>query len=100
MRAETQIQKARVQLLLHQPFFASIVFNRPITISDTMPSACIDLSGRITLGRKFIEKMSISKIAGLLAHEAMHQALQHGMGRGWGENKPIKKAPDKGINNI
>src|SRR3989304_3842728 len=100
MRAETQLQKARVQLVLHQPFFASIVFNRPITISDTMPSACIDLSGRITLGRKFIEKMSISKIAGLLAHEAMHHALQHGMRRGWRKHKPFNIAADKVINDI
>lgn len=100
VKAEDLIQKAKVQLVLHHPFFASTVFKRPITISSTMPTACIDLQGRITMGRYFVESLSVPQTIFLLAHESMHYILLHGMRRKWRKPKAWRIACDKVINDI
>lgn len=62
INAEDLIQKAKVQLVLHHPFFASTVFKRPLTIRDEEGfTACIDLAGNITIGHKFVESLSVQQ---------------------------------------
>lgn len=100
MSAEILIQKAKVQLVLHQPFFASIIFKRKIAISDTLPTACVDMSGKITMGRKFVEDLNVHQVVFLLAHESMHYAMLHGLRRGWRNPRAFNIACDKVINDI
>jgi predicted metal-dependent peptidase len=101
MSAEVLIQKAKVQLVLHQPFFASIVCNRKIQITEAPNyTASINAAGMITMGRKFVEGLNVQQVVFLLAHETMHYAMLHFMRRGWRKHKPFNIACDKVINDI
>lgn len=99
-KAETTFKKAKVQLVLHQPFFASIVLNRKITIDDKVPTAYITANGKIVLGTAFVASLTVAETAGLLAHEAMHYAMMHHLRRGWRKPRPWNIAGDKVINDI
>ena len=99
--AELCVQKARVQLILRQPFFANIVMRRAVAFTNAPEyTASIDLGGNIILGLDFISKLSVAQLAGLLAHEAMHYALNHGARKGWRDAKKFNIAADKVINSI
>lgn len=117
--AEDLIQKAKVQLVLHHPFFANTVFKRPLKISDELPkkytgydkdgnevereegfTACVDLHGNITMGRLFVESLSVAQVVFLLAHESMHHIFLHGARRKWRKHRAFNKACDKVINDI
>lgn len=115
-KAEDLIQKAKVQLVLHHPFFASTAFKRPLTISEEKPrrgvdtrtgqecdvpfTACVDMQGRITMGRYFVESLSVPRVVFLLAHESMHHILMHSARRKWRKHRAFNQACDKVINDI
>jgi predicted metal-dependent peptidase len=102
MRAKAQenLRKAKVQLVLHQPFFASIVLKRSIQMDDAMPTACMTANGKIIVGTEFLSKQTVQKTVGLLAHESMHYAMLHHQRVGWRKPRPANKAMDKVINDI
>ena len=101
MTAEIKIQKAKVQLVLHQPFFASIVCRRSMTIIDDKNyTASIDWGGNIVLGRAFVDTLSVQEVIFLLAHETMHYAMMHGMRRGWRKHRAFNVSCDKVINDL
>ena len=99
-KAMDNIRKAKVQLVLQQPFFASIVLNRAISLDDSLPTAFITASGKIVMGTEFVSKQTVQQTMGLLAHEAMHYAMLHHMRVGWRKARPANVAMDKVINDI
>lgn len=98
--AQTNIRKAKVDLVLGQPFFASIVLKRSIEIKEDVATAYCTASGRIVCGAKFVAALTVKQTVFLLAHEAMHYAMLHHIRRGWRKPRPANVAMDKVINDI
>lgn len=98
--ADNNIRKAKVKLVLSQPFFASIVLKRRIEINDTVPTAYCTAAGKIVCGTAFVSKLNVMQTVFLLAHEAMHYVSLHHMRRGWRKPRPANVAMDKVINDI
>ena len=68
----TKLERAKTQLILGHPFFASILLKRPITVTEDFPTAAINKSGHIFVNPEFIEPLSVQQVVFLLAHECMH----------------------------
>lgn len=99
-KAVSNISRAKVQLALHQPFFAGVVFKRTLALSETMPTTCIDRTGKITLGVEFAAKLTVQQTMFLLAHETMHYILLHLERLGTRNHRAANVAMDKVINDI
>ncbi len=71
-----RIQKARTTLLLDHPFFGTLLFRlgaKPSRTVATMATNGISLF----YNPGFVETLNAAELAGVLAHEVMHLALQH-----------------------
>ena len=99
-KAEDNLRKAKVQLVVHQPFFASIILKRKITMKDDVPTAFVNAKGHITVGTGWFSELTVQQSMGLLAHEALHYALLHHIRVGWRKPRPANSAMDKVINDI
>lgn len=99
-KAEDNIRKAKVQLVLHQPFFASIVLKRKIELRDDVQTCYITADGQIVLGTGYISNLTVQQTMFELAHEAMHYAMLHHIRRGWRKPKPANIAMDKVIDDL
>ena len=99
-KAADNLRKAKVQLVLHQPFFASIVLKRTIDIKDDVPTAYVTANGKIVVGTEFGSRLTVQQMVFLLAHEAMHYAMMHQLRRDWRKPKPWNVACDYVINDI
>lgn len=67
-KAEDNLRKAKVQLVVHQPFFASIILKRKITMKDDVPTAYVNAKGYITVGTGWFSTLTVQQCMGLLAH--------------------------------
>lgn len=73
------LQKARAQLLLRQPFFATLLMSLDTEMSDRVPTMGTDMK-KLYINPAFIEELgSVDAIMFVLAHEVMHVALEHGL---------------------
>lgn len=99
-KAQDNIKKAKVQLVLHQPFFASIILKRKIDIKDEVQTAYVTASGHIVCGTAFTAGLTVPEVVFLLAHEAMHYAMLHHMRRSFRKQKPWNVSCDYVINDI
>lgn len=73
---EEILKKAKLGLLLGNPFFASMLFKLEFKWDDTIPTACtngIDLK----VNPSFFESLTQDTRMGLLAHEVCHPMLFH-----------------------
>lgn len=75
-----KMSHALSNLVLKQPFFASLVLQREITYTYDVPTAGADARGRIYINPAFAMSAdvgTVEKIMFLLAHEVMHIAFLH-----------------------
>ena len=92
-----RIQKARTALLLDHPFFGTLLFRlgaRPRNSIATMATDGVSLF----YNPEFVETLNAAELAGVLAHEVMHPALQHHTRRGEREPTRWNMACDYAIN--
>jgi len=78
---DLRIQKARTTLLLDHPFFGTLLFRlggRPSSSIATMATDGVALF----YNPEFVDTLNAAELAGVLAHEVMHPALQHHTRRG------------------
>lgn len=97
-KAMENMERARVQLAISNPFFASITLKRKIELSDTVPTAYVTMSGRIVFGTKFAAELTVQENIFVLAHEAMHYAMMHAFRRMGRDPEAWNIACDKVIN--
>jgi predicted metal-dependent peptidase len=74
--AASRIQKARTSLLLDHPFFGTLLFRlkgRETHSVETMATDGVSLF----YNPQFVGTLNAAELAGVLAHEVMHPALQH-----------------------
>ena len=92
-----RIQKSRTALLLDHPFFGSLLFRlggRSSTSIQTMATDGVSLY----YNPSYVETLSAAELAGVLAHEVMHPALQHHTRRGGRNPRRWNMACDYAIN--
>src|SRR4051812_12461222 len=93
---ERRLLRARVRLLLGQPFFGSLCLRLKLNPGD-VPTMATD-GQQILYGAEFVEKLSPEEIEGTLAHEVMHCALGHHCRRGERDAVLWNQACDLAIN--
>ncbi|HVU97730.1 MAG TPA: VWA-like domain-containing protein [Puia sp.] len=71
-----KLTKAKVLLIIHQPFYASLVLPLPIVADASVETAYTD-GTKIGYNPSFLDELSTEEVAGLLAHEVMHIAQLH-----------------------
>jgi len=92
-----RIQKARTTLLLDHPFFGTLLFRlggKPSSSIATMATDGVSLF----YNPEFVEMLNAAELAGVLAHEVMHPALQHHVRRGDRDHARWNMACDYAIN--
>jgi predicted metal-dependent peptidase len=92
-----RIQKSRTTLLLDHPFFGTLLFRlgaKPSRAVATMATDGISLF----YNPEFVETLNAAELAGVLAHEVMHPALQHHTRRGDRDQARWNMACDYAIN--
>ena len=95
--AAERIRKARTALLLDHPFFGSLLFR-------LKSEECRSISTMATNGvvlrynPAFVDTLNAATLAGVLAHEVMHPALQHHTRRAKRDPRRWNEACDFAIN--
>ncbi len=102
---QRKVSKAKSLLILDHPFFGTAASRRPIIYTDKVPTAAMAATGQMNINPAFIETggkdngpLSVRQVMFLLAHEAMHYMLAHGLRRGHRDPKAWNIAADKVIN--
>lgn len=77
MTIEERITKAKVQLLVFQPWFGQLAcYIKPIPDKE-IPIAGINIKGELYYNPEKLDKLTDEQITGLLCHEIEHLAYQH-----------------------
>lgn len=98
MDAKTKLQRARIALLLDEPFFGTLLLNlRPVQ-SDTVTKTMATDGQSLFWNKAQVEQWSESEIKTVLAHEALHCALLHQVRRGDRDGKQWNVACDHAVN--
>lgn len=71
-----RLTRARASLITAQPFFASLALR--LTVEETAAIETADTNGkRMRFNPAFVETLTQPELAGVVAHEVMHCALDH-----------------------
>lgn len=93
------IEKAKVALIMNEPFFATLALQKEYIADPSVGTACVN--GRvIRYAPAFIESLSVDECATLLAHECLHPAFLHHLRRNGRDPQDWNKACDYAINGI
>jgi predicted metal-dependent peptidase len=96
---EVRIQKARTTLLLDHPFFGALLFRLGAKVSRSIATMATD-GVSLFYNPGFVDTLNPAELAGVLAHEVMHPALQHHTRRGDRDRARWNMACDYAINPI
>lgn len=107
MSAEDKITKARIQLVMGQPFFATLALRlimepRPMEFwqqHKLPPSAATD-GKYMYYCEEFIDSLSVPEVTALLCHEALHVGMLHHTRRGSREVNRWQHATDYAVNQV
>lgn len=77
MTPEERIMKAKVSLLISQPWFGQLSCYLNLISTKKIDSAAINERGDFYYNPKFIENCSDKELKGLVCHEILHLAYQH-----------------------
>jgi predicted metal-dependent peptidase len=92
-----RIQKARTSLILDHPFFGSLLFRLKGCECRSIQTMATD-GVSLYYNPDFVETLNRATLAGTLAHEVMHPALQHHVRRSGRDPKRWNMACDFAIN--
>jgi len=95
--AALRIQKARTTLLLDHPFFGTLLFRLKSQESYRVPTMATD-GVSLFYNPEFVDTLNSTTLAGVLAHEVMHPALQHHVRRSGRNSRRWNEACDYAIN--
>lgn len=90
-------EKARSRMLISHPFFATMLLSTPSIPNSQIETACTDMV-RIWYNPDFIESLSVKVAMFVMAHEAFHILLKHGLRQGFRDPQLANIAMDHAIN--
>jgi predicted metal-dependent peptidase len=96
----TKLDKAKAQIVLDQPFFASILLKRPLQETKAIKTIGVDPRGTIYYNPDWIESLTVPEIVFALAHEVMHVVGQHANRVGARDKKKWNHAADAWVNDV
>jgi len=77
MEAKEKLKKAKVQLLIRNPFFASLILTLPLKKDVTSEFVMATDGVSLYYNPNLVNKYSIEELTTILAHEALHVILLH-----------------------
>ena len=92
-----RIQKARTTLLLDHPFFGTLLFRLGARARNSIATMATD-GVSLFFNPDFVDSLNAAELAGVLAHEVMHPALEHHTRRGGRNPRRWNIACDYAIN--
>jgi predicted metal-dependent peptidase len=92
-----RIRKARTALLLDHPFFGSLLFRLKSEECRSIPTMATN-GVVLRYNPAFVDTLNAATLAGVLAHEVMHPALQHHTRRSKRDPRRWNEACDYAIN--
>lgn len=92
-----KIEKARVQMVLEQPFFASLSMRLKYLPDDTCKTAWTD-GATIGYNPQYADGLTGAEVKCLIAHEVLHVALLHHLRRGGRDKHKWNTAADCAVN--
>jgi|VirMetMinimDraft_7_1064189.scaffolds.fasta_scaffold02526_13 predicted metal-dependent peptidase len=95
---QRKVGKAKSLLILDHPFFGTAVTRRPIIYTEAIPTAAMAATGQMRINPTWVMPLTVKQLMFLLAHEALHYMLAHGLRRGHRTPKAWNVACDKVIN--
>jgi predicted metal-dependent peptidase len=98
MAQPSKLDKAKAQIVLDHPFFASILLRRPLIKDDSIPTLAVDARGRIYYNEQFLEGLTVPQVVWGLCHEVGHVIGQHAVRRGTRNHRKWNYAGDAWIN--
>ena len=101
--AITQVSKpdkAKAQIVLDHPFFASILLKRKLTEDNTIKTLAVDARGNIFYKKDFIEGLTVPQVVWGLCHEIGHVIGQHALRKKHRDHKKWNYAGDAWINDM
>ncbi len=99
MTAKDKIDRAKVQLILTQPFYATIMMHNKFIESTEVKTGCTN-GKYIKYNPQWIESLSVEQTKGFIAHEVSHIALLHHTRIGARDLGKWGRACDYAINTI
>ena len=97
LTSDLRIQKARTTLLLDHPFFGTLLFRLGARACSSIATMATD-GVSLFYNPEFVDTLNAAELAGALAHEVMHPALQHHTRRGDRDRARWNMACDFAIN--
>lgn len=97
MNAETKLMKAKVQLILENPFFATLALRMNYLADENIKTACTN-GKQIKYNPGYVDSLTLDELKGVLAHEVMHTAMLHQTRRANREPRKWNHAADYAIN--
>ena len=97
--ASQKMVKARANLVMGHPFFGTLALRLKIVEDLSIETASCDGTS-IRYNPKFVNKLPLSKVQGMIAHEVMHPAFLHHTRRGSRDKNKWNQACDYSINTI
>lgn len=94
-RAEKQV----IELVMTQPFFASLFLGLKRSLSDEVDTMATD-GESLLINPKFVKDLTDNEILGVYVHEVLHVALGHPWRKGDHEHRKANMAMDYAINQI
>jgi predicted metal-dependent peptidase len=95
--AADRVRKARTALLLDHPFFGSLLFRLKSEECRSIPTMATN-GVVLRYNPAFVDTLNAATLAGVLAHEVMHPALQHHVRRSGRDPRRWNEACDYAIN--
>ena len=96
----SKIDKAKAQIVLDHPFFASILLKRKLTPTKDVPTLAVDARGNIYYNEKFVENLTVPQLVWGLCHEIGHVVGQHALRKKHRNHQKWNYAGDAWINDM
>lgn len=97
MKVDEKLRRAKIEMMLQQPFFATPLLSLPLVEDPGCKTASTN-GKRIRYNPAYVEGLTLKQTAGLLAHETMHVTNLHHTRMGGRSLKRWNVACDHAIN--
>ena len=94
-----RIRKQRINLVLDEPFFGSLLLNLKLVEDSSVPTFSVN-SVTLRFNPQFAGSLTDAQLRGVLVHEVCHCALLHPFRRGPRDLRKFNLAADYAINNF